>query len=190
MVICKSKAAAEAATEAATEAAAGKLGCRWVASDMQEKDKHSIISAWLQCLAVEDDNHKCVLVGTTAIGTGINPAHINLVVHLGDLWDLVNYVQESGCAGHSGQPALAVLLTLPSSASMVTPVKEYIAQEECWHLVLSTFTDADTGAVILQCFGPSSQSTSNDMKASAVHGMDLFKVVTKMAKCKKHKADT
>ncbi|KAJ1019903.1 hypothetical protein NDA16_004184 [Ustilago loliicola] len=53
-----------------------------------------------------------------------------------------------------------------------------------------TFTDADTGAVILQCFGPSSQSTSNDMKASAVHGMDLFKVVTKMAKCKKHKADT
>ncbi|KAJ1019904.1 hypothetical protein NDA16_004185 [Ustilago loliicola] len=53
MVICKSKAAAEAA--------AGKLGCWWVASDMQEKDKHSIISAWLQCLAIEDDNRKPII---------------------------------------------------------------------------------------------------------------------------------
>lgn len=97
MVICHKKATAEIM--------ARKLHCQFIWSNMAEAEKKAILLLWLACSAAEMDKSKCVLVGTTAIGTGIHPQHVSLVVHMGGAYDMVSYVQESGCAGRGGQSA-------------------------------------------------------------------------------------
>ncbi len=68
----------------------------YITSDMDETYKQETISAWLRCSITETCNRKRILAGTTAIGPGINPQHVTLVVHCSNTFDLITYVQESG----------------------------------------------------------------------------------------------
>ncbi|KAJ1044346.1 hypothetical protein NDA10_006254 [Ustilago hordei] len=70
MVICRSRIAAETT--------ARLLSCQCIWSEMDQADKKAILLSWLASSAAEMDNSKRVLVGTTAIGTGINPQHVSL----------------------------------------------------------------------------------------------------------------
>ncbi|KIS66241.1 uncharacterized protein UMAG_12032 [Mycosarcoma maydis] len=131
MVFCKSKSNAEML--------AGDLGCPFVASEIEAERKMATLQAWLTCAATETGDTLRFMVGTSAIGTGTHPPHVQLVAQYGDAWDLVSYVQESGRAGRSGGPASAVLLAT-QRAHEVT-LQEYIQEKMCWRSVLSTYLD-------------------------------------------------
>jgi superfamily II DNA/RNA helicase len=132
MVFCKSR--------ATTQTIAETLGCHWISSDTDDTSKSDTLSAWLRCSATETSNSKRIVVGTTAIGTGINPLHVKLVVHYGDTWDMVSYLQESGRAGRSGGPASAVLLALERSARQ-EQVQVYVEERKCRRLAISAYMD-------------------------------------------------
>ncbi|KAJ1039537.1 hypothetical protein NDA10_000910 [Ustilago hordei] len=91
-------------------------------------------------LLTEMDNSKRVLVGTTAIGTGINPQHVSLVVHMGGAYDMVSYVQESGRAGRSGQPAKAVMMVY-DGVRLEDKVDLYVKEKVCRRVAISSYMD-------------------------------------------------
>ncbi|SPO22253.1 uncharacterized protein UTRI_00931 [Ustilago trichophora] len=132
MIFCKSTTAAQTTAE--------DLNCTCVIADMPEEQKQRTVSTWLRCSATETNTGKRVIVGTTAIGTGINPQHVSLVVHCGDTWDMVSYVQESGRAGRSGSGASAVLLATRVQ-TREAQVQLYIEERTCRRLAISRYLD-------------------------------------------------
>ncbi|KAJ1599121.1 hypothetical protein NDA14_002372, partial [Ustilago hordei] len=132
MVICCSRIAAETT--------ARLLSCQCIWSEMDQADKKAILLSWLASSAAEMDNSKRVLVGTTAIGTGINPQHVSLVVHMGGAYDMVSYVQESGCAGRSGQPAKAVMMVY-DGVWLEDKVDLYVKEKVCRRVAISSYMD-------------------------------------------------
>ncbi|SNX88156.1 uncharacterized protein MEPE_06867 [Melanopsichium pennsylvanicum] len=132
MIFCKDKAEAQSM--------AGHLGCACITSEVEERTRHEILFDWLPCSAAERENSKHILVGTSATSTSINPQHVGLVVHCRDAWDLVSYVQESGCAGYGSKETAAVFLAVecPRQEEMA---KWYVEEQTCYHLVLSHFID-------------------------------------------------
>lgn len=49
-------------------------------------------------------------MSTNVLRLGINVADIRLVLHIGELFDLTNYGQESRCVGHDGRRLEAIVL--------------------------------------------------------------------------------
>ncbi|KAJ1025241.1 hypothetical protein NDA16_002745 [Ustilago loliicola] len=92
-------------------------------------------------LFTETENSKHILVGTTAIGTGINPQHVSLVVHMGRAYDMVSYVQESGCAGRSSHSAKAVMMVY-KGLQLEDKVRLYADEKVCRRLVISSYMDS------------------------------------------------
>ncbi|TKY87886.1 hypothetical protein EX895_002982 [Sporisorium graminicola] len=131
MVFCKSKSNAEMLD--------GDLGCPFVTSQIEAESKMATLLAWLACAASETRDSTRIMVGTSAIGTGINPPYVQLVVHYGGASDLVSYVQESGRAGRSGDPTSAVLLA--TQRKQEDTIQEYIHEQRCRRLVLSMYLD-------------------------------------------------
>jgi len=132
MIFCMSKGAAQGLAEI--------LRCSCIWSDMKEEEKQKTLARWLQCSSAETDNSERILVGTTAIGTGINPQHVNLVVHWGSAYDMVSYVQESGRAGRAGQAAKAFLL-VEQNRKKQGQLKLYVEEGFCRRLAISTYMD-------------------------------------------------
>jgi len=117
-----------------------KIGCSLLHSDLPEWKKNPTLTSWLQCSADEKEDKKRVIVGTSAIGTGINPQHVRLVVHCDGAWDMVSYLQESGRGGRKGQDAKAVLLT-KSSSRLQEQVQDYAEEKRCRRLAISSYID-------------------------------------------------
>jgi len=57
------------------------------------------------------DGASSVLVATGALGAGINMPNVDLVIHLNIPYGLIEFAQESGRAGRSGQAAQSAILT-------------------------------------------------------------------------------
>ena len=55
-------------------------------------------------------SHLIVVVATVAFGLGLNCTDVHQIVCVGMSDDLDSYIQETGCAGSEGQPALITLL--------------------------------------------------------------------------------
>ena len=51
------------------------------------------------------------MIATSALGAGVDPKHVRLVVHIGASHSLIDFAQESGRAGRDGKPAKALTLT-------------------------------------------------------------------------------
>ncbi|SOV02683.1 uncharacterized protein UDID_18000 [Ustilago sp. UG-2017a] len=132
MVICRSRVAAETT--------ARLLSCQCIWSEMDQAEKKAILLLWLASSAAEMDNSKRVLVGTTAIGTGINPQHVSLVVHMDGAYDMVSYVQESGRAGRSGQAAKAVMMVY-GGVRLEDKVELYVKEKVCRRVAISSYMD-------------------------------------------------
>ncbi|BFZ55994.1 hypothetical protein PYCC9005_003036 [Savitreella phatthalungensis] len=99
MVICKTR---HAATQLAEENS-------WplIHRSVHHIQRERILAAWRQ------DSSRLVIVGTTALGTGLDCADIRLVVHSNAPYSLIDYAQEIGRAGRDGKGAWSYVL-MPS----------------------------------------------------------------------------
>ena len=75
--------------------------------------KEEIIQSFTQNTKLRID------AATVAFGTGFTVLELGRFVHLGPPNDAEFYVQETGCAGRDGAPALALLLLKPGASRHV-----------------------------------------------------------------------
>ena len=95
VVYCHSRTACETLAEA--------LGCqRYHAGEL---DRAEILARWLA--------EGGFIVATSALGTGVDFPGIVFVLHVGMPWSMIDYCQESGRAGRSGEMADSVIVVEP-----------------------------------------------------------------------------
>lgn len=86
--------------KAECEELAEALGCNYFYSG--SADNADIIKVWKEAGG-------CV-IATTALGTGVNYAGVALAVHIGMLYGLIDFAQESGRAGRGGEVVTPLIL--------------------------------------------------------------------------------
>ena len=78
--------------------------------DLDSDDRNSMFNDW-SC------GFRPVILATSAFGTGNDYAHVRLVIHAGNPYELLSFIQEVSRAGRDRQPARCLLLTVPPSDS-------------------------------------------------------------------------
>jgi superfamily II DNA helicase RecQ len=99
------------------------------------------------------DRETRVIVGTNALGLGIDVADVRLVVHVEVGYDLMNYGQESGRAGRDGRRSEAIVLL--AEDRIMSKYKdtdhrlmwEYMLTEGCRRVKLDQFLDGNLDTV-------------------------------------------
>ncbi|KAL5421304.1 hypothetical protein PMIN05_012592 [Paraphaeosphaeria minitans] len=82
---------------------AGALGYKHYHAS--ELDRTKILASWL--------DEGGLIVATSALSTRVNFPSIVFVLHVGMPWSMINYCQESGRAGRSGEVADSVIIVEP-----------------------------------------------------------------------------
>ncbi|KAG9119005.1 hypothetical protein FRC07_006192, partial [Ceratobasidium sp. 392] len=80
-----------------------QLGHPTYHADMTKEERDEVARKWLA------GEHQ-VVIGTSALGTGVHHPHCVLVIHWDVPWGMLAYIQEIGRAGRSGQPALCIVI--------------------------------------------------------------------------------
>jgi superfamily II DNA or RNA helicase len=122
-----------------------ELGMKAVAyhSRMDRDSKEKAYRKW-------KDGEAKLLVGTGAIGAGMDFAHVRRVWHRGFASSNINFIQEMGRAGRDGEPALCVLIYCSAveedckrfiGAEYIAEHKSYIEEQGCLRAYLTEFVD-------------------------------------------------
>ncbi|KAF8442588.1 P-loop containing nucleoside triphosphate hydrolase protein, partial [Terfezia claveryi] len=78
-----------------------------------EERQQSLVSFTRTQKEVLDSNpNNRVIAATGALGAGIDPPDIRLVIHFGGTWSAIDFGQESGRAGRDGELAKSIILLL------------------------------------------------------------------------------
>lgn len=129
---------------------AGKMQCEYYFSDSGTPDeKQQTMARW------RDGIHR-IIFATSAFGTGVDYAHVRMVIHQGLPRDAINFAQEIGRAGRDGQGGSSYII-LPHAWQAVddstwhqeqhsTPtttrvLQRYVGQNRCLWATLSRFLD-------------------------------------------------
>ena len=94
-----------------------------------------------------------VVFATVALGMGVNMAGVNKIVHYGAPHSIEDYMQESGRAGRSGDPAISVVYWKPADAPLrrvlktsrdkeIAAVRKYLENvTSCRRVILLSYFD-------------------------------------------------
>ena len=96
MVICR--------TKTAVATVASLIGCPSTTGDDTPEERRAKVAAWMSGAA-----HR-LIVGTTALGTGLDYRAVRLVAHAGVPYGIVEYAQEAGRAGRDDKPATSLVI--------------------------------------------------------------------------------
>jgi superfamily II DNA/RNA helicase len=84
---------------------------------MPMEEREGVLQQFLR-----DEGRWKFIVATVALGAGVDPGHVRLVLHWGAFGHAVFYQQESGRAGRDGHRALARIYTTPYSLQQLESV--------------------------------------------------------------------
>lgn len=90
-----------------------------------------------------------IIAATGALGAGVDPDWVDLVIHLGGIWSLVDFHQESGRAGRQGQSASSVIITtrpvqnLPQNTFEEQSLYSFYTSGLCRRYELSAYIDGE-----------------------------------------------
>ncbi|KAK9426861.1 P-loop containing nucleoside triphosphate hydrolase protein, partial [Lipomyces doorenjongii] len=73
---------------------------------LDQNAKKTVLDKWVQ------GEYKLVFC-TSGFGVGIDYGSVSNVIHYGGMWELLDFVQESGRAGRDGRPAQSIVLLTP-----------------------------------------------------------------------------
>jgi hypothetical protein len=136
-----------AGTKSEVEALATLLACPAYHAGVSNRE--AIFTDWVA-------GRTRVIVGTNAIGAGVDYAGVRLVVHVGTPWSAVAYGQESGRAGRDGRRAHCIVLVdrapvgldgagQPSDPDRVAMRRMLRSDIRCRRQVLTAYLDGGDG---------------------------------------------
>lgn len=92
-----------------------------------------------------------VIVATNALGLGVDVADIRVVIHVGKVWALKDYAQESGRAGRDGDKSEAIIMRgigaggdgyKPNQEAGMVDIEDFVAGQVCRRVILDQVMDA------------------------------------------------
>jgi superfamily II DNA helicase RecQ len=132
-------------SRASCERLARRLDCQLYHRSLEEKEES--LSTWI-------DRREKVIVATSALGTGVDIAGIQIVIHLGRPHGIIDFVQEVGRAGRTGEPVQSTVVAerreierLESSATVGQPdpnyegLRQFLTEQHCRRARLSAIMD-------------------------------------------------
>lgn len=87
------------------------IGCEMYHRDIDTEDgKARRLKRWMNGSDSHSEIRDRVIVATNALGLDIDVPDIRVVIHVGVVWRLKDYAQESGRAGRDGQSSEAIII--------------------------------------------------------------------------------
>ena len=107
-------------TRAQCEALAEELGCAYYHSTVVDKEEQ--LKEWVE--------NGGFIVATSALGTGVDYDGIVFVLHVGLPYGMIDFAQESGRAGRSGEEVDSIVLVGEDEMSRMTKKKDRTVDED------------------------------------------------------------
>ena len=138
VVFCRSRPACERMAE--------KLECRLYHRTLEAKEES--LATWV-------DGSEKIMIATSALGTGVDIDGIRNVVHMGRPHGIMDFVQEVGRAGRSGEPVQSIIVLgkgemkwMQSEAARESEwnregLRLYLKEQKCRRLRLSATMDGE-----------------------------------------------
>ncbi|UPX19130.1 uncharacterized protein EKO05_0009402 [Ascochyta rabiei] len=122
---------------------AAALGCAFYHAGVKDKEKAEKLERWEQ--------EGGLMVATSALGTSVDYLGIVYILHVGMLWSMIDYAQESGRGGRAGEAVDSVILVGHSKVEQTLAVQPdninvlaiglFIVGSGCWRLLMSWYMD-------------------------------------------------
>lgn len=99
------------------------------------------------------------IAATGALGAGVDPPGVRLTIHMGGVWSLVDFHQESGRAGRDGLRAKSIIITTNRHACLSQhtidqqAVYDFYTTTHCRRFQLSKYIDGEA----YDCFAESNE---------------------------------
>ena len=132
-----------------------RLTCERMAEKLECRLYHRTLEAKEESLATWVDGSEKIMIATSALGTGVDIDGIRIVVHIGRPHGIMDYVQEVGRAGRSGEVVQSIVVLgrgemkwLQSEAAMESEwnregLRLFLKEQKCRRARLSVIMDGE-----------------------------------------------
>ena len=153
---------------------AKSIGCDTLHADKSAEEREASFNSWVR-------GTNKFMVCSSLLGCGVDIEGVKLVLHFGTPWSILDFAQESGQAGWSGNPSQSVVFARTDELEPIGNEDPYGAKlmhkwardnSQCCRLLLSSFLDgrrvtcmALKGAVLCDlCRAESEQTHPMELK--------------------------